>query len=124
MAMTCAWAMQADYDKVLLLIGEQSITGNNLEVGDTIGISVLNKNDIEIATLIGDTHSNDIDKIKKFNFVNYNGVYVLPNANVKVKCEVVEILHLKEIETDHLVYAKVLKVEELSKSNFLHMSDF
>ena len=40
-AMTCAWAMQADYDKILMLLGSESETGNNLQVGDIIGVSAL-----------------------------------------------------------------------------------
>ncbi|MEI3526738.1 MAG: hypothetical protein V8R15_01340 [Bacilli bacterium] len=31
MAMTCAWAMQVDYDKILCLLGSQSVTGNTIK---------------------------------------------------------------------------------------------
>lgn len=49
MAMTCAWAMQVDYDKILCLLGSQSVTGNTIKKGDYIGISVLGISQKEIA---------------------------------------------------------------------------
>ena len=33
-AMTCAWSMLCDYDKILMLLGSQSVTGKNLKKGD------------------------------------------------------------------------------------------
>ena len=38
LGMTCAWAMQVDYDKMVCLLGVQSQTGKALEVGDILGI--------------------------------------------------------------------------------------
>ena len=42
--MTCAWFMPADYDKLLCLLGTQSITGHNIQKGDIIGFSILSPN--------------------------------------------------------------------------------
>ena len=33
--MSCAWATHVDYYVILLLIGSQSDTGNNLKIGDS-----------------------------------------------------------------------------------------
>ena len=35
-AMTCAWSMLCDYDKILMLLGSQSVTGKNLKKGDVV----------------------------------------------------------------------------------------
>ena len=77
MAMTCAWAMQVDYDKILCLLGSQSVTGNTIKKGDYIGISVLGISQKEIAEAIGDCHSNEVDKFATYHFENYLDVMVL-----------------------------------------------
>ena len=43
-SMCCAWSMNVDYDKVVALLGAQSITGKNILKGDIIGFSSLEKN--------------------------------------------------------------------------------
>ena len=50
MAMTCAWAMQVDYDKILCLLGSQSITGNTIKKGDYIGISAVSYTHLSYGT--------------------------------------------------------------------------
>lgn len=37
--MICVWAMQADYNKILMLLGVQSVTVENIPKGDIIGVS-------------------------------------------------------------------------------------
>ena len=51
--MTCAWFMPADYDKLLCLLGTQSVTGHNVKKGDVIGVSILGVDQANIATKIG-----------------------------------------------------------------------
>ena len=41
--MTCAWSMMVDYDKIVSLIGSQSVTGKNIKKGDIVGFSALCK---------------------------------------------------------------------------------
>lgn len=123
-AMTCAWAMQVDYDKIVLLIGSQSQTGNLIQEGDALGISILNQDQIEVATFIGQTHSKEIEKLKNISTINLNGAVVLADSNRVLKVEVSQILHLKGIESDKLIYATIIAGQDLKQKPFLHMSDF
>ena len=56
-AMTCAWAMMCDYDKLMMLLGNQSDTGRQIKKGDIIGVSALSKGQATIAKHFGDNHS-------------------------------------------------------------------
>ena len=62
--MTCAWAMMIDYDKIAMLIGAQSITGQNLKKDMKVGVSSLALGQESIAKIIGSTHSDEVDKLK------------------------------------------------------------
>jgi hypothetical protein len=41
--------MMVDYDKLICLIGSQSVTGKNIAKNDFIGVSALNKKQKDIA---------------------------------------------------------------------------
>ena len=71
-AMTCAWAMMVDYQKIAMLIGSQSVTGQNLEIGQKVGVSALSDGQQEIAKIIGMNHSNEINKFDTIPFIWYN----------------------------------------------------
>ena len=120
-AMTCAWATQVGYEHLVCLIGSQSLTGRNIQKGDVIGISVLTKKQVELANRIGETHSNEVDKFK--DTFNYEGVNCYRNARRVLKCLVEDVLHLKDIEEDNLVFAKIIDEKELNNDEILHMSD-
>lgn len=120
---TIAWAMQADYDKVLLLMGSQSITGNNIQIGDIIGISALSNNQKDIAMRLGDGHSDEMDKFENIEINKQNNAITIANASREVVCEVMEIMKLKEIEEDHLIYARVISYKE-NNNDFLNYVAF
>ena len=124
MAMTCAWAMQVDYDKILCLLGSQSVTGNTIKKGDYIGISVLGISQKEIAEAIGDCHSNEVDKFATYHFENYLDVMVLKDSPIVLKCRVPDVISLEGIEEDHLIYAQIISSLEQKKERYLHMSDY
>ena len=48
--MCCAWVMQVDYDKLVCLIGVQSVTGSILAVGDKVGVLYLYKDGKKISS--------------------------------------------------------------------------
>ena len=120
--MTCAWAMQVDYDKVMMLIGAQSVTGSKIMPGDIIGVSALSKFQREIALKIGDEHSDSVDKLEGIQYQESEGAIFIMNASRLMKVKVLEIMHPKGIETDNLIYGKIIeKVETIFP--FLNMSD-
>ena len=120
--MTCAWAMQVDYDKVLMLLGAQSVTGNKILKGDMIGVSALSKYQRDIAVQIGDGHSDEMDKLKGVQYqVSTDALYILNAARI-MKVRVLEVMHLKGIESDNLIYGQIVeKIETVLP--FLNMSD-
>ena len=120
--MTCAWAMQVDYDKVLMLLGAQSVTGNKILKGDMIGVSALIKYQRDIALQIVDGHSDEMDKLKGVQYqVSTDALYILNAARI-MKVRVLEVMHLKGIESDNLIYGQIVeKIETVLP--FLNMSD-
>ena len=117
--MTCSWAMQVDYDKVCLLLGEQSITGKMIKKGDKVGVSSLNSNQVEIAKIFGEGHSDKIDKFYNINFKASDQAITINEARVRMIVEVIDVLKLKGIENDNLVYGKIISVEKEKDTHFL-----
>lgn len=123
-AATYAWFTQVGEEQVIGLLGEQSITTANLKIGDYCGISVCSKEQKEIAAYIGDTHSNEVDKLLGLPyFVDATGAITLKGSKATMIAKVVDIIHLKEIEDDSLVYFKVIEYHENDKLQHLLTSD-
>lgn len=123
-AMTCAWAMQVDDDKIVLLIGAQSQTGQQIQEGDVLGISILNQEQMKLAARIGETHSMEVEKLQNTATMDINGAVVLADSNRVLSVKVSQILHLEGIEADKLIYATITEGKNLQQKPFLHMSDF
>jgi flavin reductase (DIM6/NTAB) family NADH-FMN oxidoreductase RutF len=123
-AATYAWFTQVGESEVVGLLGEQSITTHNLKVGDYCGISVCSKEQLDVALYIGDTHSNEVDKLLGLPyFVDATGAITLKNSKVTMILKVIDIIHLKDIEADSLVYFKIVEYKENSKLEHLLTSD-
>lgn len=122
MGMCCAWAMQVDYDKLVCLLGAQSSTGAGISVGDKVGVSALNPSQKEIAVLLGEGHSAECDKFKNIEVEVKNGAILIPHATRQMECEVIDVLHLPQIEEDYLVYVKIVSSKE-DGNLFLHFSE-
>lgn len=123
-AATYAWFMQVGEEQVVGLLGDQSVTTHNLKVGDYCGISVCSKEQKDVAVYIGDTHSDEVDKLLGLPyFVDATGAITLKGAKCTMIAEVVDIIHLKDIEADSLVYFKIHEYHENEKLAHLLMSD-
>ena len=122
-AMCCAWSMMVDYDKLVCLLGSQSVTGNMIKKGDIIGFSSLNDNQKDIAIKLGDGHSDNDNKLNDINYIMDDSAILIAESRTLIKCEVIDILHLEGIENDNLIYLKIISFKE-NNGKFLHMSDF
>ena len=120
--MTCAWFMPADYDKMLCLLGTQSVTGHNIQKGDIIGMSILSADQADVANKMGDKHSNEVDKFIGLDYEFKDSAILVNNASRKMVCKVIDVLHLDGIEADNLIYLNILSNEE-NNDNFLHYSN-
>jgi flavin reductase (DIM6/NTAB) family NADH-FMN oxidoreductase RutF len=109
--MICAWAMQADYDKILMLLGAQSITGENISKGDIIGVSALNENQKDVVDALGLSHSDDTDKFINIKYTIKDSAILINDASNCMIVEVLDVLHLNGIEEDNLIYGLVKSFE-------------
>lgn len=105
--MICAWAMQADFDKILMLLGAQSITGKNIRKGDIIGVSALNQNQQNVVDALGSSHSDDTDKFADIKYTVKDSAILIDDASNCMVVEVLDVLHLNGIEEDNLIYGLV-----------------
>lgn len=105
--MICAWAMQADFDKILMLLGAQSITGKNIRKGDVIGVSALNENQQNVVDALGSSHSDDTDKFVDIKYTVKDSAILIDDASNCMVVEVLDVLHLNGIEEDNLIYGLV-----------------
>lgn len=121
---TYAWMMQVGYEEIIGLLGSQSQTGNNIEKGDIIGVNVCSKEQKEIATAIGNTHSKETNKLQNIAYKTIGNAILLDNSKATLVCEVIDIMHLKNIEDDNLIYMKVKKMDEDDNKDYLTMADF
>lgn len=123
-AMCCAWVTQVGPEQVICAIGPQSSTGNAIEAGDIIGISNLKREQKTIAFQLGDMerHSADTDKLDGICFRNNDGAIIINNARVEMKGRVIEVLHLKGLEAENIVYVQILEGKE-NGGDALRISD-
>jgi len=116
--MICAWAMQVDYDKILLLLGAQSVTGKNISKGDIIGVSALSQNQQDVIDALGSNHSDITDKLSNIKHTIKDSAILINDAANEMIVEVLDVLHLDGIEKDNLIYGVVKSVESSDVPKF------
>lgn len=107
--MTCAWATQVDYDKVIMLIGGQSETGKQITEGMKIGFSALNEKQADIAIRFGTSHSLETSKFNH-DMEYLSNVPVVKNATREI---VGKVLDIRRFDEDLLI---IIQVEEMKTS--------
>lgn len=115
--MICAWAMQADYDKILMLLGAQSSTGKNIGKGDIIGVSALSENQRQVVEALGNHHSEETDKFGNIKYRIEDSAILIDEASNNLIVEVLDVLHLPGIEEDNVIYGLVknFEIKEVKK---------
>lgn len=121
--MCAAWCMLVDYDKAMMLLGEQSDTGNNIEKGDIIGISGLSKGQKDIALHFGNNHSLSEDKFALIDFIEDDSAILIPNAKTSMVARVIDIIHTNENPLDNLIYVEFIKTSENENVKFLSFEE-
>lgn len=120
--MVCAWASMVDYDHITMLLGSQSVTGNNLEVGDIVGVSALAKGQKNISLQIGGSHSNEINKFENIAIIEKNSAILVQNARTLMICKVEKIMKLVD-ENDNFVVLKIVESNEDKTKEFLSLDE-
>ena len=120
--MVCAWASMVDYDHITMLLGSQSVTGNNLEVGDIVGVSALARGQKNISLQIGGSHSNEINKFENIAIIEKNSAILVQNARTLMICKVEKIMKLVD-ENDNFVVLKIVESNEDKTKEFLSLDE-
>ena len=120
--MVCAWASMIDYDHITMLLGSQSVTGNNLDVGDIVGVSALAKGQKNISLQIGGSHSNEINKFENIAIIEKNSAILVQNARTLMICKVEKIMKLVD-ENDNFVVLKIVESNEDKTKEFLSLDE-
>ena len=120
--MTCAWATMIDYDHIAMLLGSQSVTGNNLAVGDVVGVSALANGQKEISLQIGTNHSDELDKFEGVPVIEDKTAILIKNAKVQMICKVFKIMKLVD-ENDNFVILKILSSNVDKSKEFLSLEE-
>ena len=114
--MTCAWAMMVDYSKVMMLVGGQSETGNNLEVGDLVGISALATGQEKVSRTMGMQHSSKVNKFESVIYRQEKSALIIKDAKVEMLAKVVKI---ENLDGDHLITFEVTNFQENKDVDYL-----
>lgn len=117
--MICAWAMMIDYDVIALLVGEQSVTGKNLEVGMLVGVSALSKEQKAVALTLGNGHSDKIDKLANISYEIDEGAILISGARNNLVVRVEKLIKLNPENQDILIVAKFMKSKEDKSKEFI-----
>lgn len=119
--MTCAWAMQLDEGELALLLGSQSITANNINVNDIVGINPLMKGQEDIAVALGEGHSDELDKLKDVNYHLDETAILIDGAKNNIKARVIDILDPLD-NGDKMIICRVISMVE-NEGEFLNYQD-
>ncbi len=118
-----AWAQMLDYDVISVLIGAGSVTGKILEIKDVVGVSALAKDQLGIAKVFGEYHSDEMDKFAGIKTTLIGSSVLIDEAKVMMKCQIIDIQHFNFASADNFVIMKILSYEEDSHKSFLALSD-
>lgn len=121
--MTCAWATLVDYDKLAMLVGGQSETGNNLAIGDEVGVSALAIGQEKIAIQIGEKHSLKINKFNDIPIEIFGNAILIEGAKTNMICSLDEIIYLKNNSEDHLFIFKITKHKSNKDVDYLPLEN-
>ena len=120
--MVCAWSTMIDYDHVAMLLGSQSVTGNNLKVGDVVGISALAKGQEKECFQLGSNHSDKEDKFAGISIVEKDTAILVKGAKVNIVAEVVKIEKVID-PNDNFVVLKMLESSSDKTKQFLGLEE-
>jgi flavin reductase (DIM6/NTAB) family NADH-FMN oxidoreductase RutF len=87
-----AWATQTDTEHVLICVGSQSATRDLILSSGAFGLSVLGRDQMEVARLFGRRSSRDFDKFKDLPWhTATTGSPLLDDCLVALDCRVEEV---------------------------------
>jgi flavin reductase (DIM6/NTAB) family NADH-FMN oxidoreductase RutF len=105
-----AWATQTATDHVLVCIGQQSATRELILESGAFGLSVLAREQIEVARLFGTKSSRDVDKFAALAcHTGRTGSPLLDDCALTLDCEVERVF---DLDGQKLIIGRVLAAEQ------------
>lgn len=120
--MVCAWSVMIDYEHVAMLLGGQSVTGNNLKVGDVVGISALAKGQEKECFQLGSDHSDKTDKFAGIDTEEKDTAILVKDAKVNLVAKVIKIEKVVDPD-DNFVIMEVMDSKLDKSKEFLPLED-
>ena len=120
--MVCAWSTMIDYDHIAMLLGSQSTTGNNLKVGDIVGISALSKGQEKECLQLGSNHSDKEDKFAGISIIEKDSAILVKDAKVHIVAKVIKIEKVID-PNDNFVILKMLESSSDKTKEFLGLEE-
>jgi len=120
-----AWATQVGVDHVLICVGAQSATRELILASEAFGLSVLARDQIEVARLFGRQSSRRVDKLADTAYhTAQTGSPLLDDCTVALDCRVVQVY---DFGREKLIVGQVVAAErwrEDSEPLIYHQEDY
>ena len=108
-----AWATQVSTDRILICVGNQSSTRELILNSKAFGLSVLHREQIDIARLFGTRSSRTVNKFESVGYHTADtGAPLLDDCIVTFDCNV-EVVH--DDNGHKLIIGKIVQTESLKK---------
>lgn len=104
-----AWATQVAIDQILICVGAQSATRELILASQAFGVSVLAREQLDIARVFGIQSSRSVDKFENVGYhTAETGSPLLDDCATALDCTV-EVVH--DLGTEKLIIGKVVAAE-------------
>jgi flavin reductase (DIM6/NTAB) family NADH-FMN oxidoreductase RutF len=108
-----AWATQLSTDRILICVGNQSTTRELILNAKAFGLSVLYRDQVEIARLFGRTSSRSVNKFENIGYhTGETGSPLLDDCMITLDCRV-EAVH--DDNGHKLIIGSVVRAESLKR---------
>lgn len=108
-----AWATQIDTDYILICVGNQSATRELILSSNAFGLSVLKKNQVDVARLFGGRSSRKVNKFEKIGYhTAATGSPLLDDCAITLDCEVEDIY---DHGSEKLIIGRIVAAEFIKK---------
>jgi 3-hydroxy-9,10-secoandrosta-1,3,5(10)-triene-9,17-dione monooxygenase reductase component len=109
-----AWATQVGTDRLLICVGQQSATRRLILASQAFGLSVLARDQLDIARLFGRTSSRHVNKFERIAYhTAQTGAPLLDDCAIALDCRV-EVVH--DLGTQKLIIGRVVSAERVREA--------
>jgi flavin reductase (DIM6/NTAB) family NADH-FMN oxidoreductase RutF len=109
-----AWATQVATNRVLICVGQQSTTRELILASQAFGLSVLTREQVDVARAFGRQSGRDVDKFKSVGYhTAETGSPLLDNCAATLDCRVVAV---HDEDSKKLIIGQIAAAERLQEA--------